>query len=96
MNNNRTLITHMNTDPNAPKHAFIGMISTLVACFVGLYFSITFAALGATFASLLAGIGIECVQRLQRGHFQIKNNESIMDALTTWLWPIYYATRRIK
>jgi len=85
MNDNRNLIAHMRTDPNAPKHAAIG-----AACSAG--GAVVFGVAGALLLPLLAGIGIEIVQRMQGGTNTTR--ESIMDALTTWLWPIYYIAGR--
>jgi len=90
MNDNTSLITHMRTDPNAPKHAAIGSVSSaigvLLAGFIG------WMAFAAPFIlPLMAGIGIEIVQRVQGG--TNTNRESLMDIGTTWLWPLYYITK---
>jgi len=74
------LITHMRTDPNAPKHQIMGAM----ACVAGL------AACGwqaALLAPLFAGVGIELIQRVQRiGKTQNTAGESVLDALVTGLW----------
>jgi len=91
MNDNRNLITHMRTDPNAPKHAAIGAGASIAGLFGGLLIGIG-AWIGMLLFPLFAGISIEVIQRLQGG--KNTNRESIMDILTTWLWPLYYIWRK--
>jgi len=77
----------MRTDPNASKHAAIGScmsaVGVLCAGFAG-----GLAWLAPLLFPLCAGIGIEIIQRLQGG--KNTNRESLLDILTTWLWPLYY------
>jgi len=82
VNNNKTLLSHMQTDPNAWKHALIGMTVSIIGGIAGDFICIVLFP-------LIAGIGIEIKQRMQGG--KNTNRESFMDALTTWLWPVYYA-----
>jgi len=89
VNNNKTLITHMQTDPNAWKHSLIGMAASIVGGIAGHIVSMEAMLICVVLLPLCAGIGIEIIQRLQGG--KNTNRESFMDALTTWLWPVYYA-----
>jgi len=91
MNDNRNIITHMRTDPNAPKHAAIGAAASGVGVICALLFG-GVATVAPLLLPLLAGIGIEIVQRLQGG--TNTNREAMLDALTTWLWPLYYIKGR--
>jgi len=85
MNDNTNLFTHMRTDPNAWKHAFIGfgmfLFGMSICTFIGLN------DLAAIAAPLIAGIAIEIVQRIQGG--TNTNRESFFDILTTWLFFLY-------
>ena len=89
MNNNKNLITHMQTDPNAWKHALIGMTASILGGVAGHVISIEAAILFVALCPALAGICIEIIQRSEGG--KNTNRESLLDALTTWLWPVYYA-----
>jgi len=101
MNNNKTLTTHIKTDPNAIYHGLIGMCVSLSAFVLTavLGCSMSFQLCLSMALPLLAGIGIEIVQRV---FLNGKNTtrESIMDALTTWLWiyslPILFINRKNK
>jgi len=89
MNNNKTLITHMQTDPNASKHATIGFGVFLLTLCAGLIVSkelllSTGCGLGMSF---VAGLCIEILQRFQGGKNTFR--ESVMDMLTTGLWFVY-------
>jgi len=75
MNNNRNLITHIMSDPNAWKHMLIGFAVSLVAVLIAQW------PLAPLVAAFLAGVGIEVVQRLQGGRNSLR--ESTMDVLTT-------------
>jgi len=94
MNNNKNLITHMQTDPNAYKHALIGMASSTIGCIAGHTVSKEASVICAVLFPLLAGIGIEVIQRMQGG--KNTNRESFMDALTTWLWPVYPISKVLR
>jgi len=89
MNNNKNLITHMQTDPNAWKHALIGMTASILGAIAGHIVSMEDAIICAVLLPLIAGICIEIIQRSEGGKNTMR--ESILDALTTWLWPVYYA-----
>jgi len=77
MNDNTNLLTHMRTDPNAPKHQILGAMG----CVIGL---MTFGINGAILAPLVVGLAIEVNQRIYGGKNTLR--ESVMDTLTTWLW----------
>ena len=94
MNNNKTLLTHMQTDPNAYKHALIGMAASILGCIAGHIVSIKAAVLFAILCPALAGICIEIIQRTQGG--KNTNRESLLDALTTWLWPVYPISKVLR
>lgn len=101
MNDNTTLLTHMRTDPNAPKHARIGMTVFFVSATYtfALYFAVADADIAPLIIvpmlmPLLTGIAIEGIQRIADG--KNTNRESYLDTLTTWLWPIYYFQDRRK
>ena len=88
----KELITHVSNDPNAKYHARIGLAASLWGAAVGWYVLGVYGAMaGFAISPLLAGIGIETVQRIQRGYWQ--GRESVLDAMGTWLWPLYYMTR---
>jgi len=88
----KELVAHVKTDPNAKYHARIGAAASLYGAAVGWYLLGVYGALaGFIISPLLAGIGIETVQRIQRGYWQ--GRESVLDALGTWLWLLYYMTR---
>lgn len=77
MSNNRTILTHIATDPNAPKHLAIGCIVGLVSLlFLQAWWPPIAAAAGA-------GISIEIWQRMNGGRNSLR--ESIFDAMTTML-----------
>jgi len=94
MNNNKNLITHMQTDPNAYKHALIGMTSSIIGGIAGHIVSMEAMLICIVLFPLLAGIGIEIKQRMQGG--KNTNRESFMDALTTWLWPVYPFSKLVR
>jgi len=94
MNNNKNLITHMQTDPNAWKHALIGMNASILGGIAGHIVSMAVSIVCAVLFPLVAGICIEIIQREQGGKNTMR--ESIMDALTTWIWPIYGVIRVIN
>ena len=89
MNNNKNLLTHMQTDPNAGKHALIGMTASILGGIAGHIVSIKAAVLSSILCPALAGICIEIIQLTQGG--KNTNGESLFDALTKWLWPVSYA-----
>jgi len=95
------IIKHMRTDPNAKKHVAAGQAATALGICAAVFYMGVFSHswIGAAFVllaggiggSLLAGIAIELVQRWQRrGKDQNSITESLLDALTTALWPIWY------
>ena len=91
MSNNKTLFTHIKTDPNAPMHQLLGMLSSVFALVVctSLFGSIKIGIIGFIFGGFGTGVLIEITQRVQRiGKAQNTVRESIMDALTTGLWPL--------
>lgn len=71
------IINHMKTDPNAGKHARLGLLGCIILL-APLLWTI----------GLAVGIGIELAQKLQGG--QNSPKESFLDALGTSLWFIYY------
>ncbi|RME58177.1 hypothetical protein D6779_07040 [Candidatus Parcubacteria bacterium] len=74
MNDNRNLLTHIKTDPNAKYHLLIGAVVGIIAC-------LDPHVLAPFFAALMVGIIIEVWQRGHGGKNTMR--ESIMDALTT-------------
>jgi len=89
----KDLIAHLRNDPNAKYHAHIGAVSSVWGAIVGWYALGGYGALaGFVVSPLRAGIGIEGIQRIQRGRWQAR--ESVLDALGTWLWPMYYVLVR--
>jgi len=91
MSNNKTLLTHIKTDINAPSHQLLGMLSSvfaLVFC-TSITSNIVIGLIGFTIGGFATGILIEITQRIQRiGKAQNTVRESIMDILTTGLWPL--------
>jgi len=89
----KELITHVRNDPNAKYHARIGLAASLWGGVVGWYlFGPIGAVIGAILCPGIAGYGIEAVQRLQRGHWQ--GRESVLDAMGTWMWPVYFSVKK--
>jgi len=85
MNNNQSLRTHIQTDPNAIKHAVIGMCASCVGILLGAYIGIDIQIFLFIALPLLAGMGIEVIQKLAL-HGTNSKRETLFDALTTWVW----------
>jgi len=78
----KEMFAHMRTDPNAGKHARLGLLGCVILL-----------APVLTLIGLVVGIAIEVVQRVQRlfsGEKQNHLQESVLDALGTSLFYIYY------
>jgi hypothetical protein len=98
---------HMIDDENAVTHAHFGLGSFVLA-------SVAFALGFASFywvltASLIMGVAIELVQRVQRavdwrtfkwlgftGEHQNSFKESVLDVMQTWLFTVTYYVNRNK
>jgi predicted PurR-regulated permease PerM len=89
MNNNKTLITHMQTDPNAVKHATIGFGIFILVLVAGLiiFKELLIPLVCSLLLPYVAGVCIEILQRFQGGTNTTR--ESVMDILTTGSWFIY-------
>jgi len=83
MNDNKTLITHMQTDPNAPKHAILGAISTVMCMIIFVFYNLSLIWI-SLIVPFIFGILIEIYQRFTGG--TNTNRESFFDILTTGLW----------
>jgi len=83
-NDNRTLFTHMRTDPNAPKHAILGAAVTTIVLVVAYLTHTQHPLILAFLAPFALGVAIEIIQRIQGG--TNTNRESMMDILTTGFW----------
>jgi len=87
------VIAHMRSDRRTKYHAPIGAAASVWGAAVGWYLFGAYGALaGFIISPLLAGIGIEAVQRIQRGYWQ--GRESVLDALGTWMWPVYFMVKK--
>ena len=89
----KELIAHVRNDTNAKYHARIGASASVWGAVVGWYVLGVYGAMaGCIISPLLAGFGMEAVQRIQRGYWQ--GRESVLDAFGTWLWPVYFVVKK--
>jgi len=85
----KVILSHMQTDPNAPKHMRLGAFASLASVCLALLLTLNLNyALTAFFGCpFLMGLAIELVQRIQRiGKAQNTNKESLLDVLVTGFW----------
>jgi len=97
------ITTHMQTDPNAMRHAVLGWTSSMLASTVGTFFisDTVVYLLAIVLASLVTGVLIEIAQRVQRsfywkklqylgisGAHQNTFTESVLDVFQTWWYPV--------
>jgi len=101
------IIKHMKSDPNALKHADLGLFAFALAI---ASFSFSFTSFyWVLIASLVMGVAIEIGQRVQRavdwrtfkwlgftGEHQNTFKESCLDVMQTWWFPITYYVNRSK
>ncbi|MDX8383269.1 MAG: hypothetical protein R8M45_04250 [Ghiorsea sp.] len=84
----KAIFDHAGTDPNAIKHICVGGVFAIVMSVLSFgcgSAAITFAT--ALLSGVVAGVGIEVVQRIQRfGKQQNTFKESCLDAAVTSLW----------
>lgn len=89
------IVRHMRTDPNATKHmvlGFVGFVAVSVS-FAPIVPTVWAALLCGLVAGYLTGIAIEVVQRIERRYVGVKQNtfrESVLDALVTGSWFLFF------
>jgi len=101
------IIQHMKSDPNATKHADLGLFAFALAI---ASFSFGFASFYLVLiASCIMGVSIEIGQRVYRavdwqtfkwlgftGSHQNTFKESCLDVIQTWLFMVTYYVNRIE